>query len=68
MFTVDYQQRLADHGKVLVLVKNFEPACKTELFHQTFLSIASHHALIYPKQSVFQYGNTSVLRDPAIPR
>ncbi|KAF6768414.1 hypothetical protein AHF37_06731 [Paragonimus kellicotti] len=57
MFTVDYQQRLADHGKVLVLVKNFEPACKAELFHQTFLSIASHHALIYPKQSVSRLTN-----------
>ncbi|KAF8568188.1 hypothetical protein P879_06113 [Paragonimus westermani] len=57
MFTVDYHQQLADHGKVLVLVKNFEPACKAELFHQTFVSIASHHALIYPKQSVSRLTN-----------
>ncbi|GAA30493.2 hypothetical protein CLF_112563, partial [Clonorchis sinensis] len=50
MFTVDYKQQFADHGRILILVKNFEPMCPSALFEQLFGSLCDQLSFIHPKQ------------------
>ncbi|KER26973.1 hypothetical protein T265_05883 [Opisthorchis viverrini] len=52
MFTVDYKQEFVDHGRILILVKNFEPMCPSALFEQLFGSLCDQLSFIHPKQLV----------------
>ncbi|KAA0199135.1 hypothetical protein FBUS_09401 [Fasciolopsis buskii] len=49
MFIVDYEHQLSDHRKLLILVKNIEPACEGNFFEDIYSSVCTYHSVLFPK-------------------